>query len=61
MISNQILKRGSLFKFVYQINSISDIWFTVDIRESHEIKLRFIKNGIWIYHKSMKHDEIMIG
>ena len=32
MISNQLLKTGSLFKFVYQINSLSDIWFTIDLR-----------------------------
>ncbi len=29
-ISNKLLKRGSLFKFVYKIASESDIWFAIE-------------------------------
>lgn len=61
MISNQLLKKGSLFKFVYQINEISDIWFSIELRESSQLKLHFIKNGIWIYHRLMKPNQISVG
>lgn len=53
-ISNNLLKKGSLFKFVYQIETFSDNWFTVEFKDSQEVRIHFIKTGIWIYNKSMK-------
>lgn len=29
-MSNKLLKRGSLFKFVYKIDHESDVWFMVE-------------------------------
>ena len=33
-ISNNLLKKGSLFKFVYQIETFSDNWFTMEFKDS---------------------------
>jgi len=32
--SNNLLKKGSLLKFVYQIETFSDNWFTVEFKDS---------------------------
>lgn len=34
-ISNKLLKKGSLFKFVYQLDNMSDSWFSIELRESN--------------------------
>ena len=60
-ISNRLLKKGSLFKFVYQLDSVSDSWFSIELKESNELRIHFIKTGIWVYNKSMKHNEIRVG
>lgn len=31
-ISNKLLKRGSLFKFVYMIDHVNDIWFSIEYK-----------------------------
>lgn len=60
-ISSKLLKKGSIFKFVYQINSIAESWFTVKVKENGQVKIHFIKNGIWIYNQNMKADNIYIA
>lgn len=50
-----------MFKFVYQIDSLSDSWFSIELKESNELKIHFIKTGVWVYHKAMKHNEIRVG
>jgi hypothetical protein len=57
-INENLLKKGSLFKFVYQTEEISDNWFTVEYRQNNSLKIHFIKTGIWIYHQKMKENEI---
>ncbi len=57
-ISNNLLKKGSLFKFVFQIETLADNWFTIEFKDSEEISIHFIKTGIWIYNKNMVHEEI---
>ena len=60
-MSNKLLKKGSLFKFVFQVSKLSDTWFSIELRESKEIKIHFIKNGIWIFHKNMQEKELHYG
>ena len=36
----------------------SDTWFTVEHKNSNELRVHFIKNGIWLYHEGLKKDEI---
>jgi len=33
-ISNNLLKKGSLFKFVFQIEDLADNWFTIEFKDS---------------------------
>lgn len=55
-ISVRLMKKGSLCKFVYQIDTNSETWFTVELKDSNELRVHFIKNGIWIHHQDMKRD-----
>lgn len=52
-ISNKLLKRGSLFKFVYKIDHESDIWFSIEYKQQQEMRIHFVKTGIWAYTKEM--------
>jgi hypothetical protein len=52
-ISNKLLQSGSLFKFVYKLDCDGDIWFSVEYKRQQEMKIHFIKTGIWCYHKDM--------
>jgi hypothetical protein len=53
-----LLKKGSLFKFVYKMASESDIWFSIDHKRHQEIQVRFIKNGLWTYTPEMYENQI---
>jgi hypothetical protein len=57
LISNKLLKKGSLFKFVYQLDEGNDIWFSIEYKKSNNAKnktrVHFIKTGIWAYTRSM--------
>lgn len=53
-LSNKLLQAGSLFKFVYKLDCYGDIWFSVEYKRQQEMKIHFIKTGIWCYHKDMK-------
>lgn len=33
-ISNNLLKKGSMFKFVFQIETLADNWFTIEFKDS---------------------------
>lgn len=57
-ISNNLLKKGSMFKFVFQIETLADNWFTLEWKDSEEVNIHFIKTGIWIYNKNMLQNEI---
>jgi hypothetical protein len=57
MISNELLKRGSLCKFVFQVNCEKDIWFCVSW-DAMGVRLNFIKNGCWINHPELIEGEI---
>ena len=47
---------GSLAKFVYKLDHESDIWFGVEQKRNQEMRLRFIKTGLWAYVPGMKVD-----
>lgn len=56
-----MLKRGSLCKFVYQIDTNSETWFTVELKDSNELRVHFIKNGLWICNEDMDKDQIYVS
>ncbi len=56
-----MLKPGSLFKFVYQINTNSESWFSVELKDNNTLRVHFIKNGIWIYHHDLQKEEIYVS
>lgn len=51
-INVELLKQGSLCKFVYQIKSNEDVWLTLDLKESNQIGIQFMKSGVWFSSKS---------
>lgn len=53
-VSNRLLKRGSLFKFVYKIDHESDMWFSIEYRQLQETSVHFVKTGLWAYTKDMQ-------
>lgn len=56
-MSNKLIKMGSLVKFVYKIDHESDIWFLVEKKKSQEVKIRFIKTGLWVYTPNMEENK----
>lgn len=40
---------------------MSDLWFSIELRDSNQLRIHFIKNGIWIYHKDMKANKFMMA
>ncbi len=52
-MSNKLIKKGSLVKFVYKIDHESDIWFVVEKKKYQEMKIRFIKTGLWVHTPNM--------
>jgi hypothetical protein len=53
-ISNRLLQRGSLFKFIYKLDTKEDIWFSIEYKKQQEMKVHFLKSGIWCYYEGMK-------
>ena len=58
IISNQLLKRGSLFKFVFQLNCEKEIWFSVELDGLSKPHISFLKNNTWLYHRELNQQEI---
>ena len=56
-----MLKSGSLFKFVYKLDQLSDTWFSIKIVKGKPPTIHFIKNGIWAYYPEMESDKIYYG
>lgn len=50
IISNQLLKTGSLFKLVFQLNCDKNLWFSFHLDANEVPHLSFLKNSMWIYH-----------
>ena len=50
IISNQLLKSGSLFKLVFQLNSNDNLWFSFYVDSNEVPHLTFLKKGLWIYN-----------
>lgn len=57
-MSNQLLKLGSLVKFVYKINHESDVWFQIEHKLRQDTQIRFIKTGVWAYTQEMQQHQI---
>ena len=55
--SNQVLKNGSLFKFLYRLDG-DNTWFSVEFKRQQELKVHFIKTGVWCYAKNMNDHEV---
>lgn len=47
-ISNCLLKKGSMFKLIYQVQAQKQSWFTVQYNSLNETKVSFLKHGIWV-------------
>ena len=60
-ISNCLLKRGSLFKLVYKIDSPKPTWFTINYTSLNQTKVTFLKNGVWVEEENMLDNEIYYG
>ena len=58
-ISNKLLQKGSLFKFVYKLDCEGDVWFSVEYKHQQEMKIHFLKTGIWCYFKEMAEKEVL--
>lgn len=58
MISNQLLKNGSLFKFVFQLNCDKNIWFSIRFDGKNSPHLSFLKHGLWLYNSTLEEHEI---
>lgn len=52
--SNKVLKRGSLFKFIYKLDCLEEIWFSIEYKRQQEMRVHFIKTGVWCYHRNME-------
>ena len=55
--SNKVLKRGSLFKFIYKLEE-DNIWFSVEFKRQQEMKVHFIKTGVWCYSNDMEDNQV---
>ncbi len=61
-INVELLKQGSLCKFVYQINTDKDIWLTLDLKDSNKIGIQFMKSGVWFSsNNNLEKDEIYVA
>jgi len=50
-MSNKLLKKGSIAKFIYKIDAASDNWFLIEYKQQQHLGIHFLKSGVWIYHK----------
>ena len=57
-ISNKIFQKGSLFKFVYKLDRDGDVWFSIQYKRQQQMKIHFIKTGLWCYHKDMREKQV---
>lgn len=53
-----MLKKGSIFKFVYQLDHETKSWFTISSNSSKELKIIFIKNSVWVHSDFMADNKI---
>lgn len=60
-ISNSLVKKGSIFKFVFEVEELGENWFAIEVKENKSLRLHFLKSGIWIYEKDMRTDDIYYG
>lgn len=60
-ISNKLLQRGSLFKFLYKLDCEGDIWFSIDYKRHQDMKVHFLKSGLWCYHADMMEKNVFYG
>lgn len=57
-ISNKLLQRGSLFKFVYKLDALQDIWFSIEYKHQQQMRVHFIKTGVWASYKEMETNQV---
>ena len=56
--SNKVLQKGSLFKFVYKIDGLEDIWFSIEFKRQQEMRVHFVKTGMWCHHSEMEENQV---
>jgi hypothetical protein len=58
-ISNEsILRSGSIFKLVFQVEELGENWFAVELDKAKQLRLHFLKSSIWVYHHRMEANRI---
>lgn len=57
--SNRVLKKGSLFKFLYRLEGDST-WFSVEYKRQQQLdlKIHFVKSGVWCHGREMRDNEV---
>lgn len=53
-----MVKKGSIFKFVFEVAELAHNWFAIEVRKNKELRIHFLKTGIWTYLKSFREDSI---
>lgn len=56
--SNNILKKGSLFKFIYKLDTAEEIWFSIEYKKQQDMRVHFIKTGVWCYSNEMEDNQV---
>lgn len=56
--SNNILKKGSLFKFIYKLDTAEEIWFSIEYKKQQDMRVHFIKTGVWCYSNEIEDNQV---
>lgn len=60
-ISRTLLEPGSIFTFAFEVEELEGNWFVLELKENMDVKVRFLKTGIWVYHRRMAYEEVYYG
>lgn len=60
-ISRTLLEPGSIFTFVFEVEELAGNWFVLELKENMDVKVRFLKTGVWVYHKRMRYEDVYYG
>lgn len=44
---------------MYKLNYEGDVWFSIEYKRQQEMRIHFIKSGIWCYCKEMKEKQVL--
>ena len=60
-ISRTLLEPGSIFTFVFEVEELAGNWFVLELKDNMDVKVRFLKTGIWVYNRRMAYEEVYYG